>query len=89
MPGDELWDGNRLSFKEKEEEKIRMGGVRYYYNMNLKMYQCPYCKGKGKPSSGFYEDMLVHLRGASKSCLESEKSKARHAALLDLLTPKP
>ena len=33
--------GNFASFKEKEEEKIRLKGVDYYYKSNTKTWRCP------------------------------------------------
>jgi hypothetical protein len=87
--GDDVTPENVKSLKEKEEEKIRSGGVVFYYNRRRKMYLCPYCKTKDKPKSGFFEHLLTHARDASSSNDESLESRAKHATLLDVLTPKP
>ena len=52
--------GNFASFKEKEEEKIRVKGVDYYYKSRTKTWRCPYCTTKPKPKDGRFDHLVFH-----------------------------
>ncbi|KAE8789293.1 hypothetical protein D1007_36543 [Hordeum vulgare] len=49
--GDDVEDGNKESFIEKEAQKIRKKGKAAYFKRE--MFRCPYCTTKPKPKDGF------------------------------------
>ncbi|KAE8771607.1 putative LRR receptor-like serine/threonine-protein kinase [Hordeum vulgare] len=80
--GDDVKDGNKESFIEKEAQKIREKGKAAYFRRG--MFRCPYCTTKPKPGDGIYEHLMSHARGLSRSA-EDIKTRAEHAALLKAL----
>ncbi|KAE8814926.1 hypothetical protein D1007_07633 [Hordeum vulgare] len=54
--GDDVKDGNKESFIEKEAQKIREKGKASYFRRG--MYRCPYCTTKPKPRDGVYEHLM-------------------------------
>ncbi|KAE8783570.1 putative LRR receptor-like serine/threonine-protein kinase [Hordeum vulgare] len=79
---DDVEDGNKESFIEKEARKIREKGKAAYFKRG--MFRCPYCTTKPKPRDGIYEHLMSHARGVSRS-VEHIKTRAEHAALLKAL----
>ncbi|KAE8817376.1 putative LRR receptor-like serine/threonine-protein kinase [Hordeum vulgare] len=82
--GDDVEDGNKESFIEKEDQKIREKGKAAYFRRG--MFRCPYCTTKPKPRDGIYEHLMSHARGLSRSA-DDMKTRAEHAALLKALGP--
>uniref|UniRef100_A0A8I6YIG4 Zinc finger-XS domain-containing protein n=1 Tax=Hordeum vulgare subsp. vulgare TaxID=112509 RepID=A0A8I6YIG4_HORVV len=82
--GDDVEDGNKETFIEKEAQKIREKGKVAYFKRG--MFGCPYCTTKPKPRDGIYEHLMSHARGLSRSA-EDIKTRAQHAALLKALGP--
>uniref|UniRef100_A0A8I6XCU3 Zinc finger-XS domain-containing protein n=1 Tax=Hordeum vulgare subsp. vulgare TaxID=112509 RepID=A0A8I6XCU3_HORVV len=82
--GDDVEDGNKESFIEKEAQKIREKGKAAYFKRG--MFRCPYCTTKPKPKDGIYEHLMSHARGLSTSAADI-KTSAEHAALLKALGP--
>uniref|UniRef100_A0A8I6XJS8 Zinc finger-XS domain-containing protein n=1 Tax=Hordeum vulgare subsp. vulgare TaxID=112509 RepID=A0A8I6XJS8_HORVV len=82
--GDDVKDGNKESFIEKEAQKIRDKGKAAYFKKE--MFRCPYCTTKPKPKDGIYEHLMSHARGLSMSAADI-KTRAEHAALLKALGP--
>ncbi|KAE8769864.1 putative LRR receptor-like serine/threonine-protein kinase [Hordeum vulgare] len=82
--GDDVEDGNKESFIEKEAQKIREKGKAAYFKRG--MFRCPYCTTKPKPRDGIYEHLMSHARGLSRSA-EDIKTRAEHPALLKALGP--
>ncbi|KAE8805713.1 putative LRR receptor-like serine/threonine-protein kinase [Hordeum vulgare] len=82
--GDDVEDGNKESFIEKEAEKIREKGKAAYFRRG--MFRCPYCTRKPKPKDGIYEHLMSHACGLSWSA-DDIKTRAEHAALLKALGP--
>ncbi|KAE8811317.1 putative LRR receptor-like serine/threonine-protein kinase [Hordeum vulgare] len=82
--GDDVEDGNKDSFIEKEAQKIREKGKAAYFRRG--MFRCPYCTTKPKPRDGIYEHLMSHARGLSRSA-DDIKTRAEHAALLKALGP--
>uniref|UniRef100_A0A8I6WQX1 Zinc finger-XS domain-containing protein n=1 Tax=Hordeum vulgare subsp. vulgare TaxID=112509 RepID=A0A8I6WQX1_HORVV len=82
--GDDVEDGNKESFIEKEAQKIREKGKAAYFKRG--MFRCPYCTTKPKPKDGIYEHLMSHARGLSTSAADI-KTRAEHAALLKALGP--
>ncbi|KAE8770443.1 putative LRR receptor-like serine/threonine-protein kinase [Hordeum vulgare] len=82
--GDDVEDGNKESFIEKEAQKIREKGKAAYFKRG--MFRCPYCTTKPKPRDGIYEHLMSHARGLSRSA-DDIKTRAKHAALLKALGP--
>ncbi|KAE8798144.1 hypothetical protein D1007_26614 [Hordeum vulgare] len=82
--GDDVEDGNKESFIEKEARKIRQKGKATYFKRG--MFRCPYCNTKPKPKDGIYEHLMSHARGLSTSAADI-KTRAEHAALLMALGP--
>uniref|UniRef100_A0A8I6XG51 Zinc finger-XS domain-containing protein n=1 Tax=Hordeum vulgare subsp. vulgare TaxID=112509 RepID=A0A8I6XG51_HORVV len=82
--GDDVEDGNKESFIEKEAQKIREKGKATYFKRG--MFRCPYCTTKPKPKDGIYEHLMSHARGLSTSAADI-KTRAEHAALLKALGP--
>uniref|UniRef100_A0A8I6Z6T2 Zinc finger-XS domain-containing protein n=1 Tax=Hordeum vulgare subsp. vulgare TaxID=112509 RepID=A0A8I6Z6T2_HORVV len=80
--GDDVEDGNKESFIEKEAQKIREKGKAAYFKRG--MFRCPYCTTKPKPRDGIYEHLMSHARGLSRSA-EDIKTRAEHEALLKAL----
>ncbi|KAE8788784.1 hypothetical protein D1007_37148 [Hordeum vulgare] len=80
--GDDVEDGNKESFIEKEAQKIREKGKAAYFKRG--MFRCPYCTTKPKPRDGIYEHLMSHARGLSRSA-QDIKTRAEHAALLKAL----
>uniref|UniRef100_A0A8I6XYV7 Uncharacterized protein n=1 Tax=Hordeum vulgare subsp. vulgare TaxID=112509 RepID=A0A8I6XYV7_HORVV len=80
--GDDVEDGNKESFIEKEAQKIREKGKAAYFKRG--MFRYPYCTTKPKPRDGIYEHRMSHARGLSRSA-EDIKTRAEHAALLKAL----
>uniref|UniRef100_A0A8I6YNN7 Zinc finger-XS domain-containing protein n=1 Tax=Hordeum vulgare subsp. vulgare TaxID=112509 RepID=A0A8I6YNN7_HORVV len=83
--GDDVEDGNKESFIEKEAQKIRENGKAAYFRRG--MFRCPYCTTKPKPRDGVYEHLMSHARGLSRSADQDIKTRAEHAALLKALGP--
>uniref|UniRef100_A0A8I6Y6G4 Zinc finger-XS domain-containing protein n=1 Tax=Hordeum vulgare subsp. vulgare TaxID=112509 RepID=A0A8I6Y6G4_HORVV len=83
--GDDVEDGNKESFIEKEAQKIREKGK--VANFRRGMFRCPYCTTKPKPRDGVYEHLMSHERGLSRSANQDIKIRAEHAALLKALGP--
>ncbi|KAE8790644.1 hypothetical protein D1007_35067 [Hordeum vulgare] len=83
--GDDVEDGNKESFIEKEAQKIREKGKAAYFRRG--MFRCPYCTTKPKPRDGIYEHLMSHARGLSRSADQDIKTRAEHAALLKALGP--
>ena len=81
---DDVEDGNKESFIEKEAQKIREKGKAAYFRRG--MFRCPYCTTKPKPKDGIYEHVMSHARGLSTSAADI-KTRAEHAALLKALGP--
>ncbi|XBH65762.1 hypothetical protein VPH35_119306 [Triticum aestivum] len=73
-------------FKEKEEEKIRIKGVDYYYKSKTKTWRCPYCTTKPKPKSGRFVHLLAHAEDVAIHG-EDYKIMGQHAALAKVLSP--
>uniref|UniRef100_A0A8I6X0E8 Zinc finger-XS domain-containing protein n=1 Tax=Hordeum vulgare subsp. vulgare TaxID=112509 RepID=A0A8I6X0E8_HORVV len=82
--GDDVEDGNKESFIEKEAQKIRKKGKAAYFKRG--MFRCPYCTTKPKPKDGIYEHLMSHARGLSTSAADI-KTRTEHAALLKALGP--
>ncbi|KAE8782453.1 putative LRR receptor-like serine/threonine-protein kinase [Hordeum vulgare] len=82
--GDDVEDGNKESFIEKEAQKIREKGKAAYFRRG--MFRCPYCTTKPKPRDGIYEHLMSYARGLSRSA-DDIKTRAEHAALLKALGP--
>ncbi|KAE8772627.1 putative LRR receptor-like serine/threonine-protein kinase [Hordeum vulgare] len=83
--GDDVEDGNKESFIDKEAQKIREKGKAA--NFRRGMFRCPYCTTKPKPRDGIYEHLMSHARGLSRSADQDIKTRAEHAALLKALGP--
>ncbi|KAE8785796.1 putative LRR receptor-like serine/threonine-protein kinase [Hordeum vulgare] len=83
--GDDVEDGNKESFFEKEAHKIREKGKAAYFRRG--MFRCPYCITKPKPGDGIYEHLMSHARGLSRSADQDIKTRAEHAAVLKALRP--
>ncbi|KAE8770628.1 hypothetical protein D1007_57588 [Hordeum vulgare] len=83
--GDNVEDGNKESFIEKEAQKIRNKGKAAYFRRG--MFRCPYCTTKPKPRDGIYEHLMSHARGLSRSADQDIKTRAEHATLLKALGP--
>ncbi|KAE8775559.1 lrr receptor-like serine threonine-protein kinase [Hordeum vulgare] len=81
---DDVEDGNKESFIEKEAQKIRKKGKAAYYKRG--MFRCPYCTTKPKLKDGIYEHLMSHARGLATSAADI-KIRAEHAALLKALGP--
>ncbi|KAE8793166.1 hypothetical protein D1007_32162 [Hordeum vulgare] len=79
---DDVEDGNKESFIEKEAQKIREKGKAAYLRRG--MFRCPYCTTKPKPRDGIYEHLMSHARGLPRSADQDIKTRAEHAALLRL-----
>uniref|UniRef100_A0A8I6WV49 Zinc finger-XS domain-containing protein n=1 Tax=Hordeum vulgare subsp. vulgare TaxID=112509 RepID=A0A8I6WV49_HORVV len=82
--GDDVEDGNKEFFIEKEAQKITEKGKAAYFKRG--MFRCPYCTTKPKPKDGIYEHLMSHARGLSTSAADI-KTRAHHAALLKALGP--
>ncbi|KAI5009361.1 hypothetical protein ZWY2020_011498 [Hordeum vulgare] len=82
--GDDVEDGNKESFIEKEAQKVRKKGKAAYYKRG--MFRCPYCTTKPKPKDGVYEHLMSHARGLATSAADI-KTREEHAALLKALGP--
>ncbi|KAE8791037.1 hypothetical protein D1007_34471 [Hordeum vulgare] len=82
--GDDVEDGNKESFIEKEAQKIREKGKAAYFKRGI--FRCPYCTTKPKPKDGIYEHLMSHARGLSTSAADI-KTRAEHVALLKALGP--
>ncbi|KAE8768060.1 hypothetical protein D1007_05777 [Hordeum vulgare] len=82
--GDDVEDGNKESFIEKEAQKIRKKGKAAYFKRE--MFRCPYYTTKPKPKDGIYEHLMSHARGLATSAADI-KTRAEHAALLKALGP--
>ncbi|XBI27529.1 hypothetical protein VPH35_052001 [Triticum aestivum] len=78
--------GNFASFKEKEEEKIRIKGMSYYYKSKTKTWRCPYCTTKPKTKSGRFVHLLAHVEDVAIHG-EDYKIMGKHAALAKVLSP--
>ncbi|KAE8786257.1 hypothetical protein D1007_39956 [Hordeum vulgare] len=72
--GDDVEDGNKEPFIEKEAQKIREKGKAAYFRRG--MFRCPYCTRKPKPRDGIYEHLMSHARGLSRSA-EDIKTRGR------------
>ncbi|KAE8771721.1 hypothetical protein D1007_56371 [Hordeum vulgare] len=83
--GDDVEDGNKETFIEKESQKIREKGKATYFRRG--MFRCPYCTTKPKPRDGIYEHLMSHARGLSRSADQDIKTWAEHATLLKALGP--
>uniref|UniRef100_A0A8I6XTM1 Zinc finger-XS domain-containing protein n=1 Tax=Hordeum vulgare subsp. vulgare TaxID=112509 RepID=A0A8I6XTM1_HORVV len=83
--GDDVEDSNKVSFIEKEAQKIREKGKAAYFGRG--MFRCPYCTTKPKPRDGVYEHLMSHARGLLRSADQDIKTRAEHAALLKALGP--
>uniref|UniRef100_A0A8I6Y361 Uncharacterized protein n=1 Tax=Hordeum vulgare subsp. vulgare TaxID=112509 RepID=A0A8I6Y361_HORVV len=83
--GDDVEDGNKESFIEKEAQKIREKGTAAYFRRG--MFRCPYYTTKPKPRDGIYEHLISHARGLPRSADQDIKTRAEHAALLKALGP--
>ncbi|KAE8818867.1 hypothetical protein D1007_03253 [Hordeum vulgare] len=83
--GDDMEDGNKESFIEKEAQKIREKGKAAYFRRG--MFRCPYYTTKPKPRDGVYEHLMSHARGLSRSADQDIKTRAEHTALLKALGP--
>ncbi|XBH53937.1 hypothetical protein VPH35_076333 [Triticum aestivum] len=79
---------NFASFKEKEEENIRIKGVDYYYKSKTKTWRCPYCTTKPKPKSDRFVHLLAHAEDVAIHG-EDYKIMGQHAALAKVLCPLP
>ncbi|KAE8800240.1 hypothetical protein D1007_24229 [Hordeum vulgare] len=82
--GDDVEDGNKEYFIEKEAQKIREKGKAAYFKRE--MFRCPYCTTKPKPMDWIYEHLMSHARGLSRSD-DDIKTRAEHATLLKALGP--
>ncbi|KAI5016119.1 hypothetical protein ZWY2020_005970 [Hordeum vulgare] len=82
--GDNVEDGNKESFIQKEAQKIRDKGKASYFKRGK--FMCPYCTIKPKPNDGFYEHLMSHARFLSTSA-DDIKIRAEHASLLKALGP--
>ncbi|KAE8794972.1 hypothetical protein D1007_30170 [Hordeum vulgare] len=83
--GDDVEDGNKESFIEKEAQKIREKGKAAYFRRG--MFRWPYCTTKPKPRDEIYEHLMSHACGLSRSADQDIKTRAEHAALLKALGP--
>ncbi|KAE8820992.1 putative LRR receptor-like serine/threonine-protein kinase [Hordeum vulgare] len=81
--GDDVEDGNKESFIEKEAQKIREKGKATYFRRG--MFRCPYCTTKPRRGDGIYEHLMSHARGLSRSVDQDIKTREEHAALLKAL----
>ncbi|KAE8778210.1 hypothetical protein D1007_48918 [Hordeum vulgare] len=81
--GDDVEDGNKESFIEKEAQKIREKGKAAYFRRG--MFRYPYCTTKPKPRNGIYEHLMSHAHGLSRSADQDIKTRAEHATLLKAL----
>uniref|UniRef100_A0A8I7BC19 Zinc finger-XS domain-containing protein n=1 Tax=Hordeum vulgare subsp. vulgare TaxID=112509 RepID=A0A8I7BC19_HORVV len=82
---DDVEDGNKESFIEKEAQTIKEKWKAAYFMRG--MFRCPYCTTKPKPRDGVYEHLMSHARGLSQSADQDIKTRAEHAALLKTLGP--
>ncbi|KAE8821344.1 hypothetical protein D1007_00480 [Hordeum vulgare] len=82
--GDDVEDGNKESFIEKEAQKIREKGKEAYFKRE--MFRCSYYTTKPKPKDGIYEHLMSHARGLLTSAADI-KTRAEHASLLKALGP--
>ncbi|XBI42568.1 hypothetical protein VPH35_126880 [Triticum aestivum] len=82
--GDEVYDGNKESFIEKEAEKIREKGKAACFKGGK--LECPYCTTKPKPKDGLYERLMSNARGLAMSG-DDVKIRVEHAALLKAMGP--
>ena len=80
--------GNFASFKEKEEDKIRVKGVDYYYKSRTKTWRCAYYTTKPKPKSGRFVHLLAHVEDVAIHG-EDYKIMGQHAALAKVMSPFP
>ena len=80
--------GNFASFKEKEEENIRIKGVNYYYKSKTKTWCCPSYTTKPKPKSGRFVHLLAHAEDVAIHG-EDYKIMGQHAALAKVLSTLP
>ncbi|XBI70575.1 hypothetical protein VPH35_065027 [Triticum aestivum] len=80
--------GNFASFKEKEEEKIRIKGVDYCYKRKTKTWCCPYYTTKTKPKFGRFVHLLAHVEDVAIHG-EDYKIMGQHAALAKVMSPPP
>ncbi|XBI93930.1 hypothetical protein VPH35_030673 [Triticum aestivum] len=76
---------NFASFKEKEEEKIRIKGMDEYYKSKTKTWRCPYYTTKPKPKSGRFVHLLAHAEDVDIHG-EDYKIMGQHAALAKVLS---
>uniref|UniRef100_A0A8I6XPP3 Zinc finger-XS domain-containing protein n=1 Tax=Hordeum vulgare subsp. vulgare TaxID=112509 RepID=A0A8I6XPP3_HORVV len=83
--GDDVEDGNKESFIEKEAQKIREKGKAAYFRRG--MFRCPCCTTKPKPRDGIYEHLMSHARGLSRNADQDIKTRAEHGTLLKALGP--
>ncbi|KAE8779388.1 hypothetical protein D1007_47600 [Hordeum vulgare] len=81
--GDDVEDGNKESFSEKESQKIWEKGKAAYFRRG--MFKCPYSTTKPKPRDRIYEHLMSHAHGLSRSGDQDIKTRAEHAALLKAL----
>ncbi|XBJ04654.1 hypothetical protein VPH35_023558 [Triticum aestivum] len=81
--GDDVLEGNVVSFEEKVVQKIRAQGPAMYYNWRTDKYRCPYCS-RQKPRSGLLEHLMKHCRATSISS-DEYKIRAQHSALHKVL----
>uniref|UniRef100_A0A8I7B5W2 Zinc finger-XS domain-containing protein n=1 Tax=Hordeum vulgare subsp. vulgare TaxID=112509 RepID=A0A8I7B5W2_HORVV len=81
---DDVEDGNKESFIEKEAQNIREKGKAAY--LRTGMFRCPYCTTKPKPTDGIYEHLMSHARGLSRSA-DDIKTREEHGTLLKALGP--
>ncbi|KAE8779979.1 hypothetical protein D1007_46944 [Hordeum vulgare] len=82
--GDDVEDGNKESFIEKQAKKIREKGKAAYFRRG--MFRCPYFTTKPNPRDGIYEHLMSHARGLSRSA-DDIKTRAERASLLKALGP--
>ena len=81
-------DGNFVSFKAKEEEKIKAKGDDYYYKRKTNIWRCPYCTTKPKPKSGRFVHLLAHAEDVAIHG-EDYKIMGQHASLAKVLSALP
>ena len=78
----------QLRLLQREEEKIRVKGVHYYYKSRTKAWRCPYYTTKPKPKSGRFVHLLAYAEDVAIHG-EDYKIMGQHAALAKVMSPFP
>ncbi|KAE8815758.1 hypothetical protein D1007_06818 [Hordeum vulgare] len=85
QPGEEQ-EGNLMSFKAKEVEKIKAKGVASFFNRKIKKWRYPYCTTNTKPKDGRFDHLVSHEEDVANRG-EDYMIRGQDAALTKALTP--